>query len=112
MESLPSLPAHLPLRAFVIWATLGIVCFLVGIASAMSRRAWTDARWALVPLAVLVLGIAIGPFAPWVHTPAIWLSVLSAAWAAHRTTGLTSGAVFIGGAALVFAALIARNTLF
>jgi len=112
MESVPSLPVDAPLRAFVIWASAGVLALVVGTVSAGLRRRWSEVKVAATPLVALGLGVAAGHFNAAAHTWATWIAVVVAGWAAYHTSRETSFFLLVGSIGLAGAGLIAQNSLF
>ncbi len=109
MESLPQLPGSPQLRAFVIWATAGLLGILVGMGAAAARKRWAEVRRAALPLGVVLLGALIGQLAPSTHLWVMWVAVVLGAWAAFKNTGLSSFATFFGAIGLGAASILAQS---
>ena len=109
MESVPDLPARPELRAFVIWATAGLLAIAAGLGVAMTNKNWTEARRAALVCGTIILGMLIGQLAPGTHTWTIWAGVLLGIWTAHKNTGLSSFFVFIGTLGIAASSLLARS---
>ena len=109
MESLPDLPATPDLRAFVIWASAGLLGISVGLIAAGLRRDWKQLARAASPIGVMAIGMAAGLIVPGAHIWAMWAAVVLCIWAAHKNSGLSSFAVFLGGLGLAAASFLARS---
>jgi hypothetical protein len=109
MESVPDLPASPELRAFVIWATAGLIGIVGGMTAAVVQRRWLEARRAVVVLGAVLAGSAIGQLAPGTHTWAMWLAIALGIWASYKNTGLSSFCLFIGSVGLAASSLMARS---
>ena len=109
MESVPDLPASPELRAFVIWATAGLLAIAVGLGVAVANKNWTEARRAGLVCGTIILGTLIGQLAPGTHIWAMWAGILLGIWAAHKNSGLSSFFVFLGTLGLIASSLLARS---
>jgi len=109
MESVPDLPASPELRAFVIWATAGLLAITLGLGAAVARKNWTEARRAALVCGTIIIGTLIGQLAPGTHTWTIWVGILMGIWAAHKNSGLSSFFVFLGTLGLAASSILARS---
>jgi general stress protein CsbA len=112
MQPVPSLPAEGPLRAFVIWASLGLGFLLLSACVAAFRKRGNDLRYTALPLAVLAAGMLVAQYSEVAHTTATWLTVIVAGLSAYQTKAETSFFLFLGGLSLAAAGIIASTQLF
>ncbi len=109
MESVPELPASPQLRAFVIWATAGLLAITAGLGAAMAQKNWADARRAALVCTPILLGAGIGHLAPGAHIWSMWAAIALGVWAAHKNSGACSFLVFVGTLGLAAASFMARS---
>lgn len=93
----------------MVWASAGLLAISVGLIAAGLKRNWVQLGRAASPIGAMVVGMTAGILVPAAHIWAMWVAVVLCLWAAHKNSGVSSFAVFLGGIGLAAASFMARS---